>query len=170
MAGGALTGQDKLTFIISPPLEAFGCWLEQLLAESLGKDGKGVMPIDGESVGCPGAYGSDRIFVYMRLDGDSTHDMNVSELERAGFPVVTLRMHGPYDIGREIFRWEFATAVAGEILGVNPFDQPNVHHKIKDITMDAEGFQLEARSLPRVISWRWTIMILQNRFRAFCRR
>jgi transaldolase/glucose-6-phosphate isomerase len=133
MAGGALTGQDKLTFIISPPLDAFGCWLEQLLAESLGKDGKGVLPIVGESVGSPDAYGADRIFVYMRLDGDSTHDLTVSELERAGFPVVTLRMHGAYDIGREIFRWEFATAVAGEILGVNPFDQPNVQES-KDIT------------------------------------
>ena len=133
MAGGALTGQDKLTFIISPPLDAFGCWLEQLLAESLGKDGKGVLPVVGESVGPPDAYGADRIFVYMRLDGDSTHDQTVSELERAGFPVVTLRMHGAYDIGREIFRWEFATAVAGEILGVNPFDQPNVQES-KDIT------------------------------------
>ena len=82
MAGGALTGQDKLTFIISPPLDAFGCWLEQLLAESLGKDGKGVLPIVGESVGSPAhAYGADRIFVYMRLDGDSTHDVTVSELE-----------------------------------------------------------------------------------------
>jgi hypothetical protein len=69
----------------------------------------------------------------MRLDGDSTHDLTVSELEGAGFPVVTLRMHGAYDIGREIFRWEFATAVAGEILGVNPFDQPNVQES-KDIT------------------------------------
>lgn len=133
MAGGALTGQDKLTFIISPPLDAFGCWLEQLVAESLGKDGKGVLPVVGESVGPPDAYGADRIFVYMRLDGDSTHDLTVSELEGAGFPVVTLRMHGAYDIGREIFRWEFATAVAGEILGVNPFDQPNVQES-KDIT------------------------------------
>ena len=120
MAGGALTGQDKLTFIISPPLDAFGCWLEQLVAESLGKDGKGVLPVVGELVGPPEAYGADRIFVYMRLDGDSTHDLTVSELEGAGFPVVTLRMHGAYDIGREIFRWEFATAVAGEILGSIP--------------------------------------------------
>ncbi len=133
MAGGALVGQDKFTFIISPPLEGFGCWLEQLLAESLGKDGKGVIPIEGESVGLPDAYGPDRIFVYMRLDGDASQDMRVSELEKAGFPVVTLRMHGAYDTGREIFRWEFATAVAGEILGVNPFDQPKVQES-KDIT------------------------------------
>ncbi|MFH0960512.1 MAG: bifunctional transaldolase/phosoglucose isomerase [Pseudomonadota bacterium] len=133
IAGGAMAGQDKLTFILSPPVEAFGCWLEQLLAESLGKDGKGVIPIVAESLGVPGVYRSDRIFVYIRVDGDSTHDKTISELERAGFPVVTLRMHGPYDIGREIFRWEFATAVAGEILGVNPFDQPNVQES-KEIT------------------------------------
>lgn len=132
-AGSALSGQDKLTFVISPPLRSFGLWLEQLLAESLGKDGKGVIPVHGESIGPPEVYGPDRIFVYMRLDGDSTYDTAVSDLESAGFPVVTLRMHGAYDIGREIFRWEFATAVAAEILGVNPFDQPNVQES-KDIT------------------------------------
>ncbi len=132
MAQAAFSGRDKLTLIVSPPLKSFACWLEQLVAESLGKDGKGVLPIEGEPVGRPFCYGKDRIFVYLRLDSDSTYDMAVSELERDGFPVVTLRMHNAYDIGREIFRWEFATAVAGQILKINPFDQPNVQES-KDI-------------------------------------
>ncbi|MCX5873572.1 MAG: bifunctional transaldolase/phosoglucose isomerase, partial [Deltaproteobacteria bacterium] len=133
MAEGALAGRDKLTLIMSPPLKSFAYWLEQLVAESLGKECKGVMPIEGEPIGAPESYGRDRLFVYMRLDTDPTYDLAVSELEKAGFPVVTLRMHNSYDIGREMFRWEFATAVAGVIMKVNPFDQPNVQES-KDIT------------------------------------
>lgn len=119
-------GRDKLTLIISPPLASFGCWLEQLIAESTGKEGTGIIPIDGEAPGSLEDYGPDRIFVYLRLDGDDTYDGFVTTMERAGRPVVTLRLHGAYDLGREMFRWEFATAVAGATLGVNPFDQPNV--------------------------------------------
>lgn len=133
MAEAALAGQDKLTLVISPPLKSFAFWLEQLVAESLGKSGRGILPIEGESLGRPDSYGQDRIFVYMRLDSDPSYDMAVSELERTGRPVVTLRMHNAYDVGREIFRWEFATAVAGAIIKVNPFDQPNVQES-KDIT------------------------------------
>ncbi len=133
MAQASLLGMDKLCLIMSPPLSSFGCWVEQLIAESTGKEGKGIIPVHGESVGDPDKYGKDRVFVYLRVDGDQTYDEFVSSLEQAGHPVVTLRLHGPYDIGREIFRWEFATAVAGAILGINPFDQPNVQ-EAKDLT------------------------------------
>ncbi len=129
----ALDGSDKLSLVLSPGIQTFGLWLEQLIAESTGKEGKGVLPIDGEPMGTPAAYGKDRVFVYLRIDGDMTYDQAVSDLEKAGYPVVTQRMHTPYDIGREIFRWEFATAIAGAILKINPFDQPNVQES-KDIT------------------------------------
>ena len=135
MAEAALNGRDKLTFIISPKIESFGYWLEQLVAESTGKTGKGIVPINGEPIASPEAYGPDRLFVYLRLDGEPGNDESVSNLEKAGYPVVTLRLHGPYDIGREMFRWEYATAVAGAILRVNPFDQPNVQES-KDITKE----------------------------------
>ncbi|MGC8659868.1 MAG: bifunctional transaldolase/phosoglucose isomerase, partial [Desulfomonilaceae bacterium] len=151
MGEAALAGRDKLTLVISPPLKSFGYWLEQLIAESLGKNGKGIIPIEGEPLGRPDSYGRDRIFVYLRLDSDPTYDMGVSELERAGQPVVTLRMHNAYDIGREMFRWEFATAVAGQILGVNPFDQPNVQES-KDITGATLKSYLSEGKLPEVKS------------------
>ncbi len=133
MGEAARHGRDKLSLILSPGISTFGCWLEQLIAESTGKEGKGVIPIDMEPMGTPDVYGDDRLFVYMRVDGDPTFDRAVSDLEQAGHPVVTLRMHCNYDLGREIFRYEFATAVAGVILGINPFDQPNVQES-KDIT------------------------------------
>jgi len=133
MAEAALAGRDKLTLIISPNIASFGYWLEQLIAESTGKMGKGIIPVNGEPVAPPEAYGTDRLFVYLRLDADPDYDEAVSSLEKAGHPVVTLRLHGPCDIGREMFRWEYATAVAGAILRVNPFDQPNVQES-KDVT------------------------------------
>ncbi|HMK35225.1 MAG TPA: bifunctional transaldolase/phosoglucose isomerase [Desulfomonilaceae bacterium] len=129
----ALNGCDKLSFIISPPLASFGLWLEQLIAESTGKEGKGILPIVGEPLGSPDVYGKDRLFVYLRLDGDGTYDQDVSALEQAGHPVITQRIHTAYDIGREMFRWEFATAVSGVLLHINPFDQPNVQES-KDLT------------------------------------
>ncbi len=133
IATAALHGRDKLTFVISPPQASFGLWLEQLIAESLGKEGKGILPVADEPLGEPGSYGDDRFFVYLRLDEDSTYDLLVSEIERSGQPVITQRVHSSYDLGREMFRWEFSTAVAGEIFKINPFDQPNVQES-KDIT------------------------------------
>ncbi len=147
MAEAALNGRDKLTFIISPKIASFGHWLEQLIAESTGKVGKGIIPINGEPIGMPENYGSDRLFVYMRLDAEPGYDEQVSSLEKAGHPVVTLRLHGPYDIGREIFRWEYATAVAGAILRVNPFDQPNVQES-KDMTKEILQTYEKDRKLP----------------------
>ncbi len=135
MAQASLCGMDKLSIILSPPLRAFGLWLEQLIAESTGKEGKGIVPVDGEPWSGPESYGKDRLFVYLRLDEDGTYDQYVSSMEKAGHPVVTLRLHTAYDLGREIFRWEFATAIAGAIMEINPFDQPNVQES-KDLTGD----------------------------------
>ena len=121
-------GRDKMTIVASPGIDGLGAWLEQLVAESTGKDGKGVIPIDREALGKPDLYGRDRIFVYLRLLSapDAEQDASVDELERAGHPVVRIAVDDPYDLGEEFFRWEFATAVAGSILGINPFDQPDV--------------------------------------------
>jgi transaldolase/glucose-6-phosphate isomerase len=122
------SGRDKVTIIASPGLEALGAWLEQLLAESTGKEGTGLIPIDREGLGPPEVYGDDRLFVYLRLRSalDTARDTAVAELERAGHPLVRIGIDDPYDLGEEFFRWEMATAVAGSILGIHPFDQPDV--------------------------------------------
>jgi transaldolase/glucose-6-phosphate isomerase len=122
----AKEGRDKLTLVTSPPISHFGAWVEQLIAESTGKEGKGVLPVEGEVLASPDTYARDRLFVYLRLENDSTHDEKVKRLIRAGQPVVQLNLRDVYDLGGEMFRWEMATAVAGSLLGINPFDQPNV--------------------------------------------
>jgi transaldolase/glucose-6-phosphate isomerase len=124
----SLAGRDKPTLIAPSSLASFGAWLEQLVAESLGKHGKGIIPIDGEEPGGEEMYGRDRVFVQLRLKGvaDPANDAAVDRLERAGQPVIRIDWASPYALGGEFFRWEFATAVAGAILGVNPFDQPDV--------------------------------------------
>ena len=119
-------GRDKASFILSPAIAGFGDWVEQLIAESTGKDGKGIVPVVGESVGLPGAYGRDRAFIHVRLDADAAYDRAVATLEESGHPVIRLNLHDPYDLGGQIFLWELAVAVAGHRLGINPFDQPNV--------------------------------------------
>jgi transaldolase / glucose-6-phosphate isomerase len=124
----ALHGRDKLTLIASPRISDFGAWLEQLIAESTGKQGKGIIPVDREPIGDPTAYGDDRLFAYIRLgtEPDPRQDAGVEALIGAGHPVVRIDVDSVYDLGGEIFRWEFATAVAGSILEINPFDQPDV--------------------------------------------
>ncbi len=122
----AKAGCDKLTLITSPAICTFGDWVEQLIAESTGKDGKGILPVVGEAIAEPELYGKDRGFVYLRLAEDHTHDLAVLALEAAGHPVIRLEMQDVYDLGAQFFLWEMATAVAGQRLGVNPFDQPNV--------------------------------------------
>ena len=122
----ALAGRDKVTLITSPEIASFGDWVEQLIAESTGKEGKGILPVVGEPLGSPEVYGDDRLFVYMRLDKDKTYDVPVQGLEDAGHPVVRLSLKDRYDLGGQFFLWEMATAVAGYRLGINPFDQPNV--------------------------------------------
>lgn len=121
-------GRDKVSIMTSPSLSSFGLWAEQLLAESTGKEGRGVVPIAQEPLATPKAYGSDRLFVYLRLqrDRNAITDRMVQALEQSGQPVVRLNLRDRYDIGGEFFRWEFATAVAGHYLGIHPFDQPNV--------------------------------------------
>ncbi|MCS6860539.1 MAG: bifunctional transaldolase/phosoglucose isomerase [Abditibacteriales bacterium] len=121
-------GRDKVTIVASPRIGAIGAWLEQLLAESTGKDGKGLIPVDGEELGPPEVYGDDRLFVYVRLEAapDAAQDAAVEALEKAGQPVVRIALADPYELGEEFFRWEMATAVAGSLMGINPFDQPDV--------------------------------------------
>jgi transaldolase/glucose-6-phosphate isomerase len=127
---GTLAGQarDKLTIVASPAISALGAWLEQLIAESTGKHGKGIVPVDGERVAPPEAYGNDRVFVYLRLETAAVRDQDdaVDALERAGHPVIRIKVEDRMDLGQEFFRWEIATAVAGSVLGINPFDQPDV--------------------------------------------
>jgi transaldolase/glucose-6-phosphate isomerase len=121
-------GRDKLTIVTSPGVSSLGAWLEQLVAESTGKDKRGIIPIDRESAATPDAYGADRVFVFLRLhsDPDNGQDGFAAALARAGHPVVRITLDDPYDLGQEFFRWEFATAVAGSVLGIDPFDQPDV--------------------------------------------
>lgn len=125
---GALAkqGHDKLTLILSPEIESFGSWVEQLIAESTGKEGTGILPVVGEPPGDPAIYRDDRLFVYLRLGEDLTYDQPVRTLAEAGLPVVWIQLDDPYDLGGQFFLWELATAVAGHLLGINPFDQPNV--------------------------------------------
>ena len=124
----AKKGHDKVTLITSPGISDLGAWLEQLLAESTGKEGKGLIPVDREHVGPPDVYGKDRVFVYIRLASgpDSGQDAAVEALQRAGQPVVRISVAEMYNLGQELFRWEIATAVAGSILGINAFNQPDV--------------------------------------------
>ena len=124
----ARDGRDKLTLFLSPKLAALGDWVEQLVAESLGKHGKGIVPVVGEQPGAPRSYGDDRLFVHVRLPSSPSaeQDRAVASLERSGAPVIRIDVSDPTDLGQEFFRWEIATAVAGSILGVNPFDQPDV--------------------------------------------
>ena len=124
----ATAGRDKLTLVTSSGIRDFGAWLEQLLAESTGKHGKGVIPVDREPLGTPDVYGSDRLFVYLRLasEHDDHQDAQVTALANAGHPVARIDVDSVYELGGEFFRWEFATAVAGSIIGIDPFDQPDV--------------------------------------------
>jgi len=125
IAANASSGRDKLTLVFDHTVEILGAWIEQLIAESLGKNGKGAIPIAGETLGDPSAYGNDRAFVTTHLAGTEI-DPKIMALEAAGHPVHTIHISDEYDLGAEFFRWEFATAVAGALLGVDPFDEPNV--------------------------------------------
>jgi RpiB/LacA/LacB family sugar-phosphate isomerase len=126
LAGLARSGRDKLTLVLSPEIRAFGAWAEQLLAESLGKDGLGVVPVDGEPLAAPEAYGNDRVFVALTVGADASSEGALAALAAGGHPVIPLALGDPVDLGAEFFRWEFATAAAGAVLGVNPFDEPDV--------------------------------------------
>ena len=124
----ANNGRDKVTIIASPGIQDLGAWLEQLLAESTGKIGKGIVPIDRETLAKPAIYGTDRVFAYLRLQTkpNKAQDAAVAALEKAGHPVVRISLPNTYNLGQEFFRWEIATAVAGAIIGINAFNQPDV--------------------------------------------
>ena len=124
----ARAGRDKVTIVTSPAFQALGAWLEQLLAESTGKHGNGLVPVDREPVGPPAIYGDDRVFVYVRdeVAPDPAQDSAVAAVAAAGQPVVRIPVADAMDLGQEFFRWEVATAVAGSVLGIHPFDQPDV--------------------------------------------
>jgi transaldolase/glucose-6-phosphate isomerase len=121
-------GRDKVTLVASPAIAPLGGWIEQLLANSTGKDGRGLVPVAGETLGPPEVYGADRLFVQLRLESapDGAADAALAALERAGHPVVRIAVADPWDVGQEFFRWQIATAVAGAVLGVDPFGQPEV--------------------------------------------
>ncbi len=122
----AKIGKDKLTIILSKSFAPFGAWAEQLIAESTGKEGKGILPVTGEEIVDPGYYADDRLFIYLKMKDENEHDKNVASFKSAGHPVVEMTLNDVYDLGAEFFRWEIATAVAGWSLNINPFDQPNV--------------------------------------------
>jgi glucose-6-phosphate isomerase len=145
----ALLGRDKVTLLASPSLHPFGAWVEQLLAESTGKEGKGLIPILHEPLGLPGVYGNDRLFVHLSMhqDDEAQVDQILDEIANAGHPVVHLHLDDPYEIGEQFFLWEMATALAAYRLEINPFDQPNVE-AAKQRTRDAVKTFRDTGALP----------------------
>lgn len=122
----AQMGRDKLTFIYSDQIKSFGTWVEQLIAESTGKNGVGILPVEGELLVAPEYYDDDRVFIYTHFENDNKYSEKIESLKSAGHPVIEIILNDIYDLGSEFFRWEFVTAVAGWKLGIQPFDQPNV--------------------------------------------
>ena len=145
----ANTGRDKLTFIITEAVHSFGDWVEQLIAESSGKEGKGILPVVSEPLGEPNVYGEDRLFIHIKLGETSEFSQGIEQLKVAGHPVVEIQLSDIYDLGKQLFLWEIATAIACCYLEVNPFDQPNVESaKVLARHMVAE-YQKEGK-LPEV--------------------
>src|SRR6185437_11954699 len=146
----ARAGRDKVTFLLSRSVASLGAWLEQLLAESTGVEGKGLLPIIGEPLGTPIAYGADRLFVFIRhkgSPGDDPFDISVSGLQQTGHPVVIIQIDDIFDLSQELFRWEIATAIAGSILDVNPFDHATIQES-KEITNELLGVFAAQGRLP----------------------
>jgi transaldolase/glucose-6-phosphate isomerase len=145
----AKAGRDKVSIITSPGISDLGAWLEQLMAESTGKEGRGLIPVDNETLGPPAAYGQDRLFAYLRLDSgpDASQDAAVETLEKAGHPVVRISLADTQALGEEFFRWEIATAVAGSVLGINAFNQPNVQES-KDYTRELTDEYEQSGKMP----------------------
>ena len=145
LGAGALAGRDKLTLIASPAASAVGAWIEQLIAESTGKDGKGLLPVDIEPACAAHAYGPDRLFVYMRLD--DTADARAQAIAAAGHPVLSLQLADANDLGAAFFHWEIAAAIAGFFLGIHPFDQPDVE-TAKDLARQMVAAYQQRGALP----------------------
>lgn len=150
MASMAQAGRNKITLITSPQISTFGLWAEQLLAESTGKEGTGLVPVANEPIVSSTAYGTDRLFVYLRLQGDQNRqlDRQIAGLARKCHPILTLALQDRYDLAGEFFRWEFAAAIAGHLLGIHPFDQPNVQESKDTTARVLENIQATGR-LPK---------------------
>ena len=156
LAGLAKVGRDKVTLVLSRQLRALGPWIEELLAESLGKDGKGLVPVDDEPLGSPAVYGDDRVFVAITLDGDDSSELYLNALEDAGHPVIRIPLKDPLEVGAEFFRWELATAAAGAALGINPFDEPDVVRG-RETTATLLSSWKKSRRLPE-----WPVDVAEN--------
>jgi len=150
-------GCDKVTFVLSSSISSFGYWVEQLLAESTGKDGKGLIPVNGEIVGVPGMYGRDRVFVHMYLstDNNEADEKKLKALETAGHPVIRIKVADKIALGGEYYRWEIAAAIAGKIIGINPFNQPNVEESKANTNHLLEDWEKEG-------SFKKSVPILKN--------
>ena len=146
-------GLDKVTLVLSPSIGSFGMWVEQLIAESTGKQGRGIVPVAGEPFADPSSYGTDRLFVHMRVEGDhnAEGDAFIEAFKASRQPVVRLDLRDRYDLGAEFFRWEFATAVAGAVLNIHPFDQPNVQ-LAKEMTGVMLGQHQTSGQLPVLVA------------------
>ena len=149
LAEAALAGRDKLTLVLDPRLASLGGWIEQLVAESSGKQGRGIVPVDGEPLGAPAFYGDDRLFVHVTLAGEArdVEARRLENLEHAGHPVVRIELTDPQDVAGEFFRWEMATALACSFLGVNAFDEPDVQ-SAKEATAELLARFAAERTLP----------------------
>jgi transaldolase/glucose-6-phosphate isomerase len=145
MAEAAQAGRDKVTFVISPEIATFADWAEQLVAESTGKEGKGLVPVAGEALGEPSNYGNNRLFVRMQLasESEAATEQKLAALEKAGHPVVRINVSGKLDLAQEFFRWEIATATAGALMKIDPFDQPNVQESKDNTKRLLEQFRAE---------------------------
>jgi glucose-6-phosphate isomerase len=155
LGGLGKVGVDKVTLVSSEPIGSFGVWIEQLVAESTGKEGKGLLPVDGERLGAPALYGEDRLFVHLGLANapDVELEEKVSVLEEAGHPVVRITLSDPMDLAGEFFRWEMATAAAGSVLGINPFDEPNVSESKSNTASALDQFNRDgALGLPEPVA------------------
>ena len=142
----ARNGRDKLTLVLSPEISAYGYWIEQLVAESTGKAGRGILAVEGEELGDPGVYGRDRVFVALELAGENSgFEARLLKIENAGHPVVRITVPDAADLGGEFFRWEFATAIAGYVLGVDPFDQPDVQESKNNTKAAIERFRAKQK-------------------------
>jgi transaldolase/glucose-6-phosphate isomerase len=147
LAEAARRGRDKITFLSSRQIETFADWVEQLIAESTGKEDKGLLPVVGEALGEPGVYGKDRIFVHLKLESEAAGGVEqaLNALEAAGHPVIRISLHDTLDLGQEFFRWEVATATVGALLNIDPFDQPNVQESKDNTNRLLQQFRLQGK-------------------------
>ncbi len=155
IGGLAKYGRDKVTFIAPAPIDSLGLWIEQLIAASTGKDGLGIVPVAGEKLGDPSVYGNDRLFAYLSTQNSSSAEIEakLSALQEAGHPVIRHVMRDAVSLGREFFLWEFATALAGAVIGINPFDQPNVQESKDHTNALLDTFKKEGRLPAQEVLW-----------------